>query len=321
VMPRDLPPEGINRWALGAVFLGIFAPALAPDLRDIAEDFRPDLMMRDRGEFAAWVVGDALGVPVVTTTFGLVPPLADERDAAGAEFQELRRSQGLEPDPDLETLYAGPVLVPAPESYADPTVDVLRTVSFVQPMLHDGTSDAGVPSWVTDLGGRPVVYVTLGNIFNHEATFRPFLEALADEPVDVIVTVGRSVVPASLGVWPTSVHIVQYIPQTQLLPRVDVVVCHAGFNTVMGALAAGRPLVLAPMSADQPGHAQRCAALGVGRVVDGTMLDPDEIRAATRAVLNDASYREAAERVQREIADLPDLRATADIAERASSTS
>ena len=42
-------------------------------MRAIAEDFRPDLTVRDRGEFAEWVVGEAIGVPVVTVTFGLVP--------------------------------------------------------------------------------------------------------------------------------------------------------------------------------------------------------------------------------------------------------
>jgi UDP:flavonoid glycosyltransferase YjiC (YdhE family) len=85
----------------------------------------------------------------------------------------------------------------------------------------------------------------------------------------------------------------------------------------MGALTLGRPLVLAPLSADQPVHARRCAALGVGRVVDAQALDPAEIRAATRAVLEDPSYREAAQRIQREMAALPDIRAAADIAERA----
>jgi MGT family glycosyltransferase len=137
------------------------------------------------------------------------------------------------------------------------------------------------------------------------------------EPIDLIVTVGRSVDPAAFGPLPANVHVEQYVPHSLLFVSVDAVVCHGGFNTVMGALTLGRPLVLAPLSADQPVHARRCAALGVGRVVDGQALDPAEIRAATRAVLEDPSYREAAQRIQREIAALPDIRAAADIAERA----
>jgi MGT family glycosyltransferase len=313
--PPGLKPAEMHRWALGAVFLGLFATALAGDLRTIADDFRPDLMIRDRGEFAAWVVGEAIGVPVVTVTFGRLPDPTAEADAAGEAFQDLRRRQGLEADPELSTLYSGRVFVPAPRSYADPTVTVLPTVSFVHPMLHDASPSDRLPSWVRSLGERPTIYVSLGNIVNREEAFRPFLEALANEPVDLVLTVGRAIDPDAFGVVPANVHIERYVPQSLLLASVDVVVCHGGFNTVMGALTAGRPLVLAPMSADQPMHADRCVSLGVGRLVDGHRLDPNEIRNATRAVLDDATYRTVAQRLQREIAGLPDVGATADLAE------
>jgi UDP:flavonoid glycosyltransferase YjiC (YdhE family) len=319
-LPPDVKLENLDRWARGAVFLGLFAKALAPDLRTIAEGFRPDLMIRDSGEFAAWVVGEAIGVPVATVTFGRVPDPIDDVDMAGDAYQELRRLSGLQPDPDLSTLYSGPVIVPAPRSYADPGVAVLPTVSFVRPMLHDASTGERLPPWVEELGGRPVVYVTLGNIFNQAEAFRPFLDALASEPVDLIVTVGRAVDPTVFGEMPPNVHIEQYVPQSLLLSNVDVVVCHAGFNTVMGSLVNGRPLVLAPISADQPVHARRCDALGVGRIVNGQELEPDEIRAATRAVLLEPGYREAARQVQLEIEALPDIRATADLAEMARAT-
>jgi UDP:flavonoid glycosyltransferase YjiC (YdhE family) len=318
--PADVTPEMLARWATRAVFVEKFAAALAGDLRRVAEDWRPDVMMRDRGEFAAWVVGEAVGIPVVTITFGRLPDPANDVDVAGDAFQELRRSQGLRPDPELSTLYGGPVLVPAPRIYMEPAIPVLPTVSFVQPMLHDTIGVDELPAWVADLGSRPAVYVTLGNIVNREDAFRAFLEALSDEPIDLIVTVGRSVDPTAYGRLPANVHVEQYIPQSLLLASVDAVVCHGGFNTVMGALTLGRPLVLAPFGADQPVHARRCAALGVGRVVDAQRLDSPEIRAATLAVLEDRSYREAAQRLQREIAALPDIGAAADIAERAAMT-
>jgi MGT family glycosyltransferase len=307
----------MDRWARSAVFVESFAAALAGDLRRIAEDWRPDVMMRDRSEYAAWVVGEALGIPVVTLTFGQLPQPNYEIDTAGDALQELRGSEGLGPDPELSTLYAGPVLVPAPRPYVDPTVPVLSTVAFVQPMLLDTVGAAGLPAWVADLGSRPVVYVTLGNIINREHMFRPFLEALSDEPVDLIVTVGRSIDHAAFGPLPPNVHVEQYIPNSLLLPTVDVVACHGGFNTVMGALMFGRPLVLAPISADQPVHARRCAALGVGRVINAETLDPAEIRAATRSVLDEPPYRAAAQEIQREIMALPDIKAAAGIVEGA----
>jgi UDP:flavonoid glycosyltransferase YjiC (YdhE family) len=318
VMPRsNMTPEELDRRARRA-FVDIFAKALVGDLRRIADEWRPDVMMRDRSEYAAWVVGDAVGAVVVTLMFGRLPQPAFEIAAAGDALQRLRRSQGL--GPDLSTLLAGPVLVPAPRSYVDPTESVLPMVSFVQPVPHDTAGPSGLPAWVAELGSRPVVYVTLGNIINREHLFRPFLEALRGEPIDVIVTVGRSVDPARFEPLPENLHVEQYIPNSLVLPRVDAVVCHGGFNTVMGALGSGRPLVLAPFTADQPIHAQRCAALGVGCVIDTQALDPAEIRAATRAVLDDSSYRQAARQLQHEIEALPDIHATAAIVERAADT-
>jgi len=164
-----------------------------------------------------------------------------------------------------------------------------------------------------------VVLATLGNIFNQEPSIRVLLDALADEPYELIMTVGRAIDPAVFGDQPDHVHIASYIPQSLLLPHVDAVVCHGGYNTVIGALQVGRPLIVAPMSADQPAHAASVAALGAGRVVNGAPLDAGEIRAATRAVIEDPGYRAAANRVAAEIDALPDVTGAVEILERAAS--
>jgi UDP:flavonoid glycosyltransferase YjiC (YdhE family) len=176
------------------------------------------VIVRDRGEYAAWVVGDALDVPVVTVTFGRVPDLAYEIQTVSEPPQRLRGLHGLEPDPELNRLFAGLVLVPAPPSYADPDVPVLASVRFVQPMTLDLRGDDALPAWVSALGARPVVYVTLGNIINHQSRFEELIAPLSHEPVDVIVTVGRSIDPAELGDAGANVHIERYIPQSLLLP-------------------------------------------------------------------------------------------------------
>jgi len=317
--PAEFRPEDIHAWATRTVFVPVFAGRMAPDLRAIVDDWQPDLMVRDRGEFAAWVVGEAAGVPVATVTFGRLPELDDDRAAASDAFEVLRASQGLGPDPELATMLTGPVLVPAPRSYARSEGPVPANVSFVKPLIHDARSDERLPEWVADLGDRPVVLVTLGNIFNHEPSFRTLLDAVADEPYDVIMTVGRALDPAIFGPQPEHVHVEQYVPQSLLLPHVDAVVCHGGFNTVIATLQQGRPLVVAPMSADQPMHAASVHALGVGRVVSGAPLNATEIRDATRAVLDDPVYRDAAGRVAAEIDALPGVDGAVDILERAAS--
>jgi UDP:flavonoid glycosyltransferase YjiC (YdhE family) len=73
----------------------------------------------------------------------------------------------------------------------------------------------------------------------------------------------------------------------------------------MAALVNGLPLVVVPISADQPDNAARCADLGVGTVVEAGRLTPDAVRSAVRAVLSDGKYRRNAEHVREEIAALP----------------
>jgi UDP:flavonoid glycosyltransferase YjiC (YdhE family) len=110
------------------------------------------------------------------------------------------------------------------------------------------------------------------------------------------VTVGPEQNPAQFGPQPGHVQIAQYIPQSRLLPRCALVITHGGFSTVLGALGEGVPMVIVPISADQPLLARRCAALGVARVV---------AREAVRDLLGDPAYRERAGAIRREIAALP----------------
>jgi MGT family glycosyltransferase len=289
---------------------------MARDLRRVAEEFRPDVMIRDRGEYASWAVSHALRVPGITLTFGLLPDRRLDSNARDA-LNELRRQQGLEPDASLATLYDAPVLVPAPRTYADTGVPVLPSVRFVQPLLQDVSGEERLPAWVSGLGRRPVVYVTMGNIFNHPRPFKTVIEALASEPIDVIATIGRALDPTRLGTQPDNVRIERYIPQSLLLERVDAVVCHGGFGTVMGTLRAGIPLVIAPFGADQPIHARRCKALGAAVVVGVAPLDAAEICTAVRAVLADRGIRESARVIAADIAGLPDVGGAAEIVERA----
>ena len=155
--------------------------------------------------------------------------------------------------------------------------------------------------------GRPVVYVTLGTIFNTESgdLFARVLAGVRELPVEVVVTVGRSMDPAEVGPQPANVHVERYLPQASVLPHCAAVVAHAGSGIVLGALEHGLPLVCLPMGADQPLNAARCTALGIGPALDPVTATPEAVRAATAAVLEDPLFRAAAARLQVEIAALP----------------
>jgi len=159
---------------------------------------------------------------------------------------------------------------------------------------------------VAELPARPTVYQTLGKVNGGRAdVVAPFVHGLADAPVNLIVTVGLDGDPESLGPLPTNARVERYVPQTLLLPRCAAVIFHGGSGTMVSALAHGLPLVVVPLSADQPENAARCAAAGAARVLLPGDLTPDVACAAVLDVLSDPAYRRSAERVRDEIAALP----------------
>ena len=192
------------------------------------------------------------------------------------------------------------------------------------PTLHryrlrpfDRSGDEGVPDWPLPRPGAPLVYATLGTVQNARTDLLgAFLEGLRDEPLNLVVTVGRNGDPAQFGPQPPHVRIERYVPQSLLLPRCALVVCHAGSGAVLGALAAGLPLVLTPITADQPENADRCAAAGAARVLQPAEVSPASVREAVRAVLGDPAYTQAAARVRAEMAALPPLEHVVGLLER-----
>ena len=82
----------------------------------------------------------------------------------------------------------------------------------------------------------------------------------------------------------------RYVPQAALLPHCSAAVIHGGAGTMLGALAAGLPLLCLPQGADQYGNADRVVAAGAGLALVRDELAPQAVRAATRAVLDEPGY-------------------------------
>ena len=121
--------------------------------------------------------------------------------------------------------------------------------------------------------------------------YRDAIDALALLPVRVLVTVGRERDPRELGPLPPNVHAARWVPQADVMPHAAAMVCHGGFGTVRAGLAAGVPMVVLPLFADQPYNARRVAELGAGIAVEGGI---DGLADAVRQLLAEPSYRQAA---------------------------
>jgi UDP:flavonoid glycosyltransferase YjiC (YdhE family) len=175
------------------------------------------------------------------------------------------------------------VLSPFPASFRDPAAPQSPNTHLFRSMEPDEPA----PEWLRELPDGPLVYLTLGTIFNQESgdLFERALAGLRELPGRVVVTVGRELDPQVLGPQPSNVLVRSYVPQSQLLPHCNLVVSHAGSGSVLGALSHGLPMVLLPMGADQTLNAARAQQLHLAEVLDPVGATPAAIkRAATRTM-------------------------------------
>jgi UDP:flavonoid glycosyltransferase YjiC (YdhE family) len=281
-----------------------------------APAWRPDVFVCDETDVGAVVAAERLGIPcatvVVLAAGGMLRP-----DVVAATLDEVRAEHGLASDPGLARARGGLVVDPTPPGYRDPG-DPLPASATRVALVRPGAPETMPRPWQPVRPAGPAVYVTLGTVFPLESgdLLARVIAAFDDHPGDVLITVGQEVDPASLGPVPAHIHLAGFVAQVAVLPHVALVVSHAGSGTVLGALAHGRPMVLLPMGADQPWNGDRCAAIGVARVLDPVTATVADIREAVRAVLADPAMRAAAETASEWMLAMPPTSAALEANER-----
>jgi UDP:flavonoid glycosyltransferase YjiC (YdhE family) len=96
--------------------------------------------------------------------------------------------------------------------------------------------------------------------------------------------------------------VADFIPYGELLPHVDVVVTNGGYGGVQQVLAQGLPLIVAGETEDKRDVAARVAWSGAGINLRTGTPTPEALATAVKTVLDDPSYRMAAQRLAREFA-------------------
>jgi UDP:flavonoid glycosyltransferase YjiC (YdhE family) len=300
-----LPPDDANRVVIGEIFAGLNVRAMLPPLESLCAEWRPDVVMRDLAEYASAIAAERQGVRHARIGVGLA---ATEEVSFAVAAENLER---VEPG-IVDALRASPFLTLFPPSMEDPEAPLPSAMHhFRDP---DGEpSTAPLPDW-WDGDRRPLVYLSFGSVTGGlpfgVSAYRAALEAAGGVDARVLVTVGRELDLDALGEPAPNVRVERWVPQAQVLGHAAVVVSHGGSGTTLGALAAGRPLVVVPLFADQPLNARRVAALGAGIALPA--LAAGALREAIEMVLRGPAYAEAASRVAAEVRALPPTDAALD---------
>ena len=145
-----------------------------------------------------------------------------------------------------------------------------------------------VPVEVAD-GPGSLIYLSLGSLGSADVELMQRLVAvLGDTPHRYIVSKGPRHAEFELAdnMWGAEV-----VPQTNVLPQVDLVITHGGNNTTTEALHFGKPMVVLPLFWDQYDNAQRIHEIGAGVRLDTYGFEAEQLTGAIDRLLADTALR------------------------------
>ncbi|MER8236263.1 nucleotide disphospho-sugar-binding domain-containing protein [Streptomyces sp. NPDC094049] len=288
------PPRGPERnIAIGRMFGRLAAHSLDA-LIDLAERWRPDLVVSNVLAYAGPLVAHHAGVPWVRFATDIAEPLDIDLAAAAELAPEMERLglHGTPPPAFSVTLM--------PESVRPPTAPVAL------PLRHIPCStQSSLEPWMYTRGDRPRVLVSAGSRVTPDDDF-DLLKGLVEKvaPLDIELLIATPDDVAARLDLPAGAR-AGWLPVDVLAPTCDVMVHHAGGNITLTCLANGVPQVFVPYLPGLEEHSARIAARGAARLVDPENDSAADIAGAVRDLLEDPSYRAGARRLREETGRMP----------------
>jgi MGT family glycosyltransferase len=314
-----------------------------PWLREIIAKHRPDVIVEDNVVlFPALVTSGAPFVRIVSCSPlevpgpGVPPPFSglpsadsSQWDTYRAEFDRTHRgmwadfdswvqAQGADALPELEFMpranAANLYVYPAEADYLDarPLDD---SWTRMDSSVRRTDEEYALPAEVADRpAGAGLVYLSLGSLGGADVE-------LMQRLVDVLGTTRHRFI-VSMGPQADRINLAdnmvgaQMLPQTTVIPQVDLVISHGGNNTVTESLHFGKPLIVLPLFWDQYENAQRVDELGFGVRLDTYAFADAELTDAVDRLLADTELCTRLAGIGSAIRARDGLRVGADVIER-----
>jgi MGT family glycosyltransferase len=313
-----------------------------PQLKQIIERVRPDVIVEDNVvSFPALLTSDAPFVRIVSCNplemkgpdvapaySGLPADDTSEWDAFRAEYNRTHRTmweafnawvveQGAPPLADLEFIHesqaANLYVFPEEADYTDrrPLGPAWHRMDS---SVRETDGDYEVPAELLERPhGSALIYLSLGSLGSADVELmRRLVAVLGATPHRFIVSKGPQA--AEIELAPNMVG-AEFLPQTKVIPEVDLVITHGGNNTTTEALHFGKPMILLPLFWDQYDNAQRMDELGFGVRLATYDFTDQEIGDALDRLLGDAGLRDRLARQSEAIRARNGMRHGADVIE------
>ncbi|MFT4081888.1 MAG: glycosyltransferase [Nocardioides sp.] len=312
-----------------------------PQLREIIARHRPDVIVEDNVvAFPALTTSGAPFVRIVSCNpleirGADVPPpfsgygIGDRDRWAGylaayegthtAMWEDFNRwvvHQGADPLPSGEWVHTSP----AANLYVFPTeLDYERVLDArwhrIDSSVRETDEEFTLPAALADRDpGAGLIYLSLGSLGSADVTLmQRLIDLLAKTRHQIIVSLGPRADELRLA---DNMYGAAMLPQTRVIPQVDLVITHGGNNTTTEAMHFGKPMIVLPLFWDQYDNAQRVDELGFGVRLSTYGFSDDELSRAIERLLGDHALRERMSTIGASIRERNGLRKAADVIER-----
>ena len=283
-------------------------------------------LIADQMEAAGGLLGEGLGLPFISVACALpvnrepkiplpVMPWGYARDERGEHLNDgsTRVYDWLmRPHEVVIALHASAFGIAAPRrtladclspiaqlSQASAGFDFPREAApphfhAVGPLRSNAADEKEAPLDLPGVDARPLVFASLGTLQGGRfGLFKKIARACKAADVQLLLAhcdqldAAQAAALARAGAtWVTG-----FAPQRAAIARADVVITHAGMNTVMDALQAGKPMLALPIAFDQPGVAARVAHAGVGIRLIPALASASALARALKRLLDEPQFR------------------------------
>jgi MGT family glycosyltransferase len=230
-----------------------------------------------------------------------------------AEFSEFCFERGAPPLPDLEFIHESPFL----NLYLYPAELDYRRSGALPATWHNletsvrSTDAAWDPP---DRRDKALIYVSLGSLGSADvALMERLVDVLSRTPHRYIVSKGPQHGTYELAENMTGS---EFLPQTSILPHVDLVVTHGGNNTTTECMFFGKPMIVLPIFWDQHDNAQRVHETSYGLHLPTYSFEELEMVGAIDRLLGDETLQRRMATTSSRLRAQPGTERAADLIEK-----
>jgi len=285
-------------------------------LREIFDQIRPDIIVEDNVVgFPAVLTANVPWVrivscnplelkdPILPPTFsGLSTSDRSEWEQFRLRYVQLHKhlhedfgdycvQVGAPPLPENEFIWESPYL----NLYLFPSVvdyprsqPLAPTWRRLDSCVRDTDEQFQMPPGFKDRKGK-LIYLSLGSLGSADVGLMSrLIGLLAKTPHRVIVSKGPQHELIKLA---DNMHGAPFLPQTSIIPQVDLVITHGGNNTVTECFYFGKPLLVLPLFWDQHDNAQRIHELTYGVRLSSYDFDDKKFLRSMDHLLRDETLR------------------------------